>query len=134
MTDYLLDTNLLILGPNLSILPEPRSNNRFFTASICYAELIEGEFSDDPETVANSILQYISAFEDYGEGIPFGQDEVNSYRAMCAAVTASGRKLTRARRVDTMIAAIAHANKMTIATRNTDDFKPFEKLVPVIEL
>ena len=134
MVDYLLDTNLLIEQPDLSKIPESSDDFRFFTSAICYAELLEGEFSTQPTTVANAVIQSAAAYQKLGDGLAFGQAEVNSYRALCAAITASGREITRARRVDMMIAATAHANKMTLATRNTDDFNAVPEIVNILEL
>lgn len=135
LTDYLLDTNLLIAEPNFALLPKPSSGgDRFFTSALCYAELLEGEYANDPDIVATAVIQYATAYQVLGEGIPFGQHEVNSYRALCAAITASGRRITRSRRIDIMIAATAHANNMTLATRNIRDFESLKSLVPIIEL
>jgi toxin FitB len=134
MADYLLDTNLLIAQPDLARLPETDTAPRFFTSAICYAELLEGEYSERPTTVANAVIQSAAAYQKLGDGLPFGQNEVNSYRALCAAIAASGRSITKARRVDTMIAATAHANNMTLATRNIADFEPLKDVIKIIQL
>lgn len=134
MTNYLLDTNLLINAPDFSLLPQGSNDSRFFTSALCYAELLEGEFSEIPTIVANSIIQFASAYQVLGEGIPFGQREVISYRALCASISASGRKVNRSRRVDMMIAATAHANNLVLATRNIRDFVVVNEIVKVIQL
>jgi len=134
MISLLLDTNLLIEEPHFGLLAENQDDIEVQTSVLCYAELLEGEFSNDPVKAAQAIIQLASAHRLVGDGIPFGTAELQAYRAICAAVTRAGRTLTRARRVDMMIAATALANGLTLATRNVDDFAAVQAIVPVIEL
>lgn len=131
--DVLLDTNLLIDQPDLTKL-EPSGEYCLWTSIICYCELLEGEYSKDPNTVAKSVLQWTIARESLGAGIPFDEKEMVSYRALSAATAAAGRRLTRSRRIDLMIAATAHANEMVLATRNPGDFEAIKEPVEIIEL
>ena len=134
MMALLLDTNLLIEHPDLSLLPAPVTDLEMVTSVLCYAELAEGEFSADPVTAADAILQLAVANEALGDGLPFGKAELTAYRAICAAVVRQGRTLTRARRVDMMIAATALANGLVLATRNVDDFDGIDAIVTVVAL
>jgi len=134
MITILFDTNLLINEPDYSLLPVAQDQILACTSSLCYAEFQEGEFTTDPVAAASFMLQSEDTIRAFGEGIPFGRKELAAYRAVCAAVVATGRQLTRGRRIDLMIAATALANGMTLATRNTEDFAGLERVVPVIAL
>ena len=131
MTRILLDTNLVIQQPVTAALDDAVE---FCTSVLCYAEAQEGEFSADPAVAAGSVLQLSAAREALGEGLPFGERELVAYRAICAAIIRSGRLVTRARRLDMIIAATALANGITLATRNADDFAAVKAIVPVIRL
>jgi len=130
----LFDTNLLISQPDFSLLDADPAQIQVRTSALCYAELQEGEFAHDPVTAAHAIMQMANAQAAIGEGIPFGSAEVRAYRAIYAAVLRDGRSLTRARRLDMMIAATALAHGMTLATRNVDDFAGVRAIVPVVQL
>jgi len=134
MIALLLDTNLLVDEPDMSLLGEPEDEITLCTAALSYAEFQDGEFSTDPVVAATFMLKQADVKQSLGDGIPFGEAELVAYRAICAAVVASGRQLNRARRMDLMIAATALANGMTLATRNIDDFAGLEQVVPVVQL
>ena len=134
MIRLLLDTNLLIQEPDFSLLDAPADEIELYTSALCYAELLEGEFSTDPLVAASAIMQYAATQAALGEGLPFGSAELSAYRALCAAVVRSGRGITRARRMDTMIAATALSNGMTLATRNRNDFAAIQKIMPIVQL
>jgi len=134
MIALLLDTNLLIETPDLTLLQEGVDQARFCTSALCYAELMEGEFSPNPNEAATAVMQLAGAKALFGEGLPFGTAELSAYRAICVAIQRSDRSLTRARRLDMMIAATALANGLTLATRNVDDFAAVREVVPVIRL
>jgi len=130
----LLDTNLLIAKPDPALLPGPPETMVYETSALCLAEMLEGQFSPDPVDAALAGLQYEETKQTFGDGLPFGASELAAYRAVCAAVTRNGRSLTRARRLDMMIAATALANGLTLATRNIDDFAAVAAIVPVVML
>jgi len=134
MISLLLDTNLLVGKPDYSLLGVPSDEVEVFTSALCYAELAEGEFSTDPVDAADAIIQSANVHATFGYGLPFGEAELPAYRAICAATVAAGRSLTRARRMDMMIAATALTNGLTLATRNADDFAAVKDIVPVVAL
>ena len=134
MTGLLLDTNLLIEQPDFALLEEDASQVEVCTSALCYAELMEGEFSAEPAAAATAVMQLAAARTALGEGLPFGEAELSAYRAICAAILRGGRSLTRARRMDMMIAATALANDLTVATRNASDFAAVSNVVPVVKL
>jgi len=134
MISILLDTNLLVDEPDFTAIDETKEPVAMFTSSLCLAELLEGEFNDNPILAADSIVQLAKAQLSFDGGIPFGEAELTAYRLVCAAIVKSGRQLTRARRMDMMIAATALANGLTLATRNIDDFAAVKDVVSVIAL
>lgn len=134
MLNLLCDTNLLIGKPDLSVLGVPLDGVTLRTSAICYAELLEGEFTADPIRAARAVLEVAGAQANFGEALPFGTAEVQAYRAVCAATVRCGRTITRRRRVDMMIAATALANGLTLATRNVEDFAAVEGIVPIVQL
>jgi len=134
MISLLLDTNLLIEEPNFAAISDPDETVALYTSTLCYAELVEGEFSNDPSAAAAAVLQLAAAQAALGDGLPFGTPELTAYRAICAAVVGRGRGISRARRVDMMIAATALANGLTLATRNADDFAGLDAIVPIVAL
>jgi len=134
MISLLLDTNLLIGKPDLSVLGVPMEEIETCTSILCYAELMDGEFDSDALTAARAVIEMAGARETLGDGLPFGASELAAYRAVCTATVRGGRSLTRARRMDMMIAATALANGLTLATRNADDFAAVKDVVPVVAL
>jgi predicted nucleic acid-binding protein len=131
--DILLDTVLLIERPDPLLLLEHAADS-FHTSSISYAELAEGEFSPQRDVRLRAPVDVARAKQLYGEGLPFDDVAATMYRSICQAAVASGRQITRARRIDMMIAAIALANNCALATRNTADYQSVEELVRLIKL
>jgi len=134
MMRLLLDINLLIEEPDFRSLGTSADQIELFTSALCYAELMEGEFAADPAVAAAAVMQLARAQARYGDGLPFDADAVTAYRAVCVATRQAGRDLTRARRMDMMIAATALAHGLTVATRNTSDFAAVVGVVPVVRL
>jgi len=134
MIALLLDTNLLIDKPDFSLLGVRPDQVDVCTSALCYAELQEGEFSSDPVVAASTVMRLAAARAALGEGLPFGTPELEAYRAICVAAVGGGRSLTRARRMDMMIAATALANGLTLATRNIGDFAAVAGVVPLVRL
>lgn len=57
----------------------------------------------------------------------------HSYGQAAAAVVDAGRR-PKARSMDPLIAATAHAHSARLYTRNIDDFRGLDELVDVIEV
>jgi predicted nucleic acid-binding protein len=99
-------------------------------SSITLAELAAGpHLARDPQERARRQvrLQQVEALFD-----PLGFDAVaaRSFGLVVAAVAAAGRS-HRSRMADLLIAAIAHANQLTLYTRNPDDFTGLGALIAV---
>lgn len=127
-----LDTNLLIQEPRFELLDG--DDHEFFVSAVSYAEFTEGLFSSDPEVAARAAIDLIDIKATYGEGLPFGAREAEVYREVCAALTRSGRTVSRVRRMDMMIASVAISDDAALATRNTADFSGLESIINLIEL
>lgn len=65
------------------------------------------------------------------EPLPFDAVAARSYGLIVAAVVEAGRS-HRSRVADLLIAATAHANSLTLYTRNPDDFAGLDNLVSVV--
>jgi len=128
----LLDTNLLIAPPQWDLLPD--GDHVLVTSAVSYAELAEGEFSDNPAVRSRAPLDLLRARQLYGLGLPFDDAAALAYRLVCDAVFEHGRSVGRARRADLMIAATALAHECVVATRNGSDFAGLENLLKVITL
>lgn len=66
------------------------------------------------------------------DALPLDEAVAASYGQIAAAVASAGRK-PRARSMDLLIAATAHAHSATLYTRNIDDFEGLEDLIEVLE-
>lgn len=127
-----LDTNLLIQRPRFEALPE--GEHTFAVSALAMAKLTEGLFSASPEVAGRAGIDLIDIRSVFGDGVPFGAREAEVYREVCAAVVGAGRSVTRARRMDMMIAAVAVSDGAALATRNTSDFGGLESVLTVLEL
>lgn len=127
-----LDTNLLVHEPRFDLLEG--DDHEFFVSALSYAEFTEGLFSSDPEVASRAAIDLIDIKETYGDGLPFGAREVEVYREVCSALTRSGHTVSRARRMDLMIASVAVSDGAALATRNTADFTGLESILTLIEL
>ena len=65
------------------------------------------------------------------EPLPFDAVAARSYGLIVAAVVEAGRS-HRSRVADLLIAATAHANSLTLYTRNPEDFAGLDNLVSVV--
>nr|WP_238407218.1 MULTISPECIES: PIN domain-containing protein [unclassified Mycolicibacterium] len=66
------------------------------------------------------------------DALPLDEAVAASYGQIAAAVASAGRK-PRARAMDLLIAATAHAHSATLYTRNSNDFEGLEDLIEVVE-
>lgn len=64
--------------------------------------------------------------------LPFDGDSARAYGRVYAAVAATGRKARGPRAVDLLIAATALAANLPLYTRNVDDFRGLEEILPIV--
>ena len=129
MTTGLLDTSVVIDWDDPSVqrgLPEEIS-----VSAITLAELAAGPILASTVTEQSHRQARLQQTEATFEPIPFDAAAARSFGQVVAAVASTGRT-HRSRMADLLIAAIAHANGLTLYTRNPDDFVGLEKLIQVI--
>ena len=131
MSAGLADTSVVIDWDDpavIAALPD-----EFAVSTITMAELAAGPHltSDAGERARRQarLQQAEAAFEP----LAFDAAAARSYGQVVAAVTALGR-LPRSRVADLLIAAVAHANGLTLYTRNVRDLTGLSDLVNVIAI
>jgi toxin FitB len=121
----LLDTNLVIatgvppLGGELAI------------SVVTVAELHFGVLVARDPAVRAERLRRLSVLQRRFDPLPVDDAVATSYGQLAAAVAAAGRQ-PRARTMDLLIAATAHAHSARLYTRNADDFVGLAELVEVV--
>ncbi len=129
MTTGLLDTSVVIDWDDPSVqrgLPEEIS-----ISAITLAELAAGPILASTLTEQSNRQARLQQTEATFEPIPFDAAAARSFGQVVAAVASTGRT-HRSRMTDLLIAAIAHANGLTLYTRNPDDFIGLEELIHVV--
>jgi len=120
-----LDTSV-VLATGLAPL-----NGELAISAATLAELHFGVLvTTDPATRAER-LRRLSIIQRTFDALPLDDDVAASYGLLAAAVVAAGRQ-PRARVMDLLIAATAHAHNATLYTRNPNDLVGIDHLVPII--
>jgi toxin FitB len=76
-------------------------------------------------------LRRLTVIERRFDWLPVDDAVARSYGQLAAAVAAAGRQ-PRARVMDLLIAATAHAHQALLYTRNAEDLRGLEKLVDIV--
>lgn len=97
------------------------------------AELHFGVLVAREEDVRAERLRRLSTLQRKFDPLPVDEAVAASYGRLAAAVVAAGRQ-PRARAMDLLIAATAHAHSARLYTRNASDFAGTEGLVEVVSL
>lgn len=95
------------------------------------AELQFGVLVAKKETVRAARLRRLSRLQRSFEPLPIDDAVAVSYGELAAAVVRAGRQ-PRARVMDLLIAATAHAHGARLYTRNPDDLLGLDELVEVV--
>jgi tRNA(fMet)-specific endonuclease VapC len=128
---YLLDTNILSEAtratPDLGVLSRIRkAGDRIATSAITWHELHHGFLLLDPSRKRDAIGAYLESLRRAELPIlPYSAEAAEWHAAERVRLAAKGLTPPFA---DGQIAAIAHANKLTLVTRNIADFKHFSAL------
>lgn len=129
MTVGLLDTSVLIDLDQPVVaagLPDTAA-----ISSISLAELAAGpHLTQDPLERARRQAR-LQQIESLFDSLDFDAASARSFGQLVAAVAAAGRS-HRSRVADLLIAATAHANNLSLYTRNPTDFVGLEKVVTII--
>jgi predicted nucleic acid-binding protein len=125
----LLDTSVVIDWDNPAVaaaLPEEAAVSTITLAELAAGPHIAATGAESARRQAR-LQQVEAAFEP----LPFDVIAARSYGQIVAAVAEAGRSHRR-RVADMLIAATAHANQLTLYTRNPDDFGGLTTLVEII--
>jgi len=119
----ILDTSVLIAD---DVLPIP---GQLAISVVSLAELQFGVLVADEKARAVR-LSRLSAIQRRFDALPVDDAVADSYAQLAARVVQIGRQ-PRARSMDLLIAATAHAHKATVYTRNGGDFAGLEDMVSI---
>jgi predicted nucleic acid-binding protein len=131
MVSGLLDTSVVIDWDDpavLTALPDEVA-----VSAITFAELAAGPSLASSRTEGARRQARLQQVEATFEPLPFDVGAARSYGQVVAATVESGRSHRR-RVADLLIAATAHANGLTLYTRNRDDFAGLDGLIEVIAI
>ena len=78
-------------------------------------------------------LRRLSVLQHRFDALPLDEVVAASYGQVAAAIVEAGRR-PRARTMDLLIAATAHAHSALVYTRNPDDFAGLDSLVKVVSV
>jgi predicted nucleic acid-binding protein len=120
-----LDTNLVIATD------VPALEGELAISAVTIAELHFGVLvAREPSTRAER-LRRLSVLQRAFDPLPVDDAVAASYGQLAAAVVVAGRQ-PRARTMDLLIAATAHAHDARLYTRNADDFVGLDDLVDIV--
>lgn len=127
LTKAILDTSVLIAAD------VPRLEGELAVSAASVAELHFGALvTDDPDLRAER-LRRLTLIEHLYTPLPVDSAVARSYGNLAAAVARSGRQ-PRARVMDLLIAATAHAHDASLITSNADDLRGIEHLVEIVSI
>lgn len=120
-----LDTSVLI-AEDVAALP-----GQLAISVISIAELHYGVLVASSEKARAVRLSRLSRLQRRFDPLPVDDAVADSYGQLAAHVAALGRQ-PRARAMDLLIAATAHAHGACLYTRNVDDFTGLEQFLSVV--
>lgn len=121
----ILDTSVVI-ATNIGPL-----DGELAVSSATLAELHFGVLVSQDSDVRAERLRRLSVLQRQFDALPVDDAVAASYGQLAAAVVAAGRR-PRARTMDLLIAATAHAHSARIYTRNADDLLGVDSHVEVV--
>ena len=124
MSRGVLDTSVLIAD---DVAPLPGD---LAISAVSLAELHFGVLVAPHEEARARRLSRLSAVLRRFDALPLDEAVAESYGLLAARVARSGRQ-PRARVMDLLIAATAHAHRATLFTRNPDDLRGLDDLLAV---
>ena len=131
MTEGLIDTSVVIDWDEPAVaaaLPDMVA-----VSAITMAELAAGpHLAREPLEKARRQAR-LQQVESVLDSLPFDAAAARSYGQLVAAVAAAGRS-HRSRLADLQIAAVAHANSLSLYTRNPHDFLGLEALITIVAI
>ena len=123
----ILDTSVVIASDVLPLEGE------LAVSAITLAELHFGVLVAKDRNVRAERLRRLLLLQRTFDAVPVDGAVASSYGHLAAAVVEAGRR-PRARSMDLLIAATAHAHSARLYTRNVADFVGLDNLVEVVEV
>jgi toxin FitB len=121
----LLDTSVVI-GTDV-----PSLEGELAISAVTLAELHFGVLVTRDSATRAERLRRLSALQRQFDALPLDDSVAASYGEIAAAVVEAGRQ-PRARTMDLLIAATAHAHSARLYTRNPGDFTGADKHVEIV--
>ncbi len=109
----------------------PRLEGELAISAATLVELHFGVLVAREQAVGAERLRRLSILQRTFDALPVDEAVADSYGQLAAAVVAAGRK-PRARTLDLLIAATAHAHGARLCTRNAADLAGPDQLVEVV--
>jgi predicted nucleic acid-binding protein len=123
----LLDTSVVVAtGPT-------RLEGELAISAATLSELHFGALVATDPAVRAERLRRLSALQPRFDALPIDESWAASYGRLAAAVVAAGRH-PRARTMDLLNAATAHAHEARLYTRNADDLHGLDGLVDIVSV
>ncbi len=122
-----LDTSVVI-ATDVGPLPGELAISAATLAELHFGVLVAGE-----PAVRAERLRRLSVLQRQFDALPVDDDVAASYGHLAAAVVAFGRR-PRARTMDLLIAATAHAHGARLYTRNAADLTGIDEMIEVVAL
>lgn len=123
MSRGILDTSVLI-ATDVSPIPGELAISVISIAELQFGVLVA------PDQARAARLNRLSAIQRRFDPLPVDEAVADSYALLAARVTTIGRQ-PRARVMDLLIAATAHAHNATVYTRNPKDLTGLDDLITV---
>lgn len=123
----ILDTSVVI-ATDVGPLP-----GELAISAVTLAELHFGVLVTTEAGVRAERLRRLSILQHHFDALPVDDAVAASYGRLAAAVVAAGRQ-PRARTMDLLIAATAHAHSACVYTRNAKDFIGIDDLVEIVAI
>lgn len=120
----LLDTSVLI-ADDVGALPGQLAISVISVAELQFGVLV----AKDPEVRARRLTRLVR-LQRHFDPLPVDEAVADSYGQLAAHVAAAGRQ-PRARTMDLLLAATAHAHGAVLFTRNADDFTGLDAFLDV---
>ena len=127
-TPWLLDTSVVVDLADPAViesLPETTA-----ISVVTLAELAAGPLVTDDEAERARRQRHLQEVEALYDPIPVDAAAARAFGEIVSAVRRAGRQ-PRRRQFDLLIAAVARANRLAVATRNPVDFAGLDDLVEV---
>ncbi|MBV9142821.1 MAG: type II toxin-antitoxin system VapC family toxin [Pseudonocardiales bacterium] len=122
-----LDTSVVI-ATDVGPLPGELAISAVTLAELHFGVLIAGE-----QTLRAERLRRLSVLHRQFDALPVDDAVAASYGQLAAAVVVAGRQ-PRARAMDLLIAATAHAHSARLYTRNASDLIGVDSLIEVVSV